>query len=136
MLSLIPDATVSLGVLGTLCTAMALRMSMYRLDGSPGDGVPFSPLTCFYDHQILTSEWAGIGGPLIVGLMLKSSVPREWTNALAAIFVLSRVVFASRVCLSPPKGKGNHKPYFYMGFPSMIVTYLSCFAMGALLIKP
>jgi hypothetical protein len=45
------------GALSMLGGALAFRMSLYRLAGSPGDGNPSSPLSKMSELQLLTSEW-------------------------------------------------------------------------------
>ena len=111
----IPSTYASLGLLGGLCTALALRMSFYRLAGSPGEAKPNSPLNVLSEVQLLTAEWAPLGAFLALAAKQKGA-PALPVDILTATFVASRVTFvASRFVGDSFK--------MAVGFPSMVVTY-------------
>ncbi len=126
-----PSALVSVGALGFLSVGMALRMSLYRLAGSPGDGEPNSPLTIFSQYQLLNAEWAPVGAFLAIANVVKGS-NKEWTNGLTFAFVAARCLFALLSIMPPLKSKKSLQ--FCMAFPAMCTTYFSAFGLASLLV--
>lgn len=116
----------ALGGLGGLCGLMALRMSMFRLAGSPGESDSKSPMNRFSEIQLLNAEWAPVGGFLILANILAKGQPSR-VNLLALAFVLSRLGFASKSFMP-----SNLR--FPVGFASMLVTYLSTLGLSGLLL--
>ena len=122
-----------IGVLGIQAGLQALRMSFFRLAGSPGESDPNSDLNRHYLAQQLTAEWNPLGMVLILaGRMIGNRGKKEcclqhcvFTGA-ANLFVISRLGFTAG-CLYFPQ---HHKKF---GMPTMIGTYLSVFTMGGIL---
>ena len=115
----------SMGALGVLYTALAFRMSMYRLAGSPGEDEPNSRLNRFHELQMLTAEWTPIGIGLGLALVFKNTAPTQWIELLVAAVVLTRYVFAATRIL---------KLSYVFGVLSMTGCYIATFAMSGLLI--
>jgi hypothetical protein len=114
-----------IGVLMLQHGLMALRMSMYRLAGSPGEGKPNSPLNRFSEQQLLHAEWAPVGAILGLALMHKGHLPPFYRDCLVGSFTLSRVCFSATPLLGLPH---------IVDIVSMTACYLSTIAMAALLI--
>lgn len=114
------------GALSLLSGGLALRMSFFRLAGSPGESDPNSPLNKWYETQCLAAEW----NPLAVGLLLAcfakkdESVLSAW---MAVALTASRFTFAIR-SFAPKKLQ------FPIGFVSMNVSYAAVFVLGASLL--
>jgi hypothetical protein len=83
------------GVLLLQYGLMALRMSMYRLAGSPGEGKPNSPLNRFSELQLLHAEWAPVGAILGLALLHQGKLPPFYRDCLIGSFALSRVAFTT-----------------------------------------
>uniref|UniRef100_A0A7S1QVY1 Uncharacterized protein n=1 Tax=Neobodo designis TaxID=312471 RepID=A0A7S1QVY1_NEODS len=81
------------GSLFVLYVLMALRMSFYRLAGSPGEDKPNSPLNRFYEIQMLTAEWVPIGAILSLALLYKGTLPGYYIECLVGAFTIARVAF-------------------------------------------
>jgi hypothetical protein len=127
MADLIPNAYLSLGILGALCGALALRMSMYRLAGSPGEDKPNSPLNRFSELQLLNAEWAPVGAFLTLAA-IQRGVPAASVNLLTALFVGSRLSFVASRFMG--------KLQFPVGATSMTVTYVATFGLSYLVAFP
>ncbi len=129
MLAWCPSTYASLGALGLLSVSMALRMSFYRLAGSPGDGEPNSPLTIFYEYQMLNAEWAPIGGFLALANLLRDKNP-EVTQLLTFGFFLTRFFFAFNAVSGRKRSALRHM----FNVANMTTCYLITFAMSASLL--
>ena len=128
----IPIGFQCIGALGALAVALALRMSFFRLAGSPGEGKINSPLERMYEAQQLTAEWAPLGCVLILANMLKGSKELElYVNYCALIFTVCRYVFVARYFL--PFNKGL---YMMCGMPTMIGCYTATAGLAAMLLCP
>jgi hypothetical protein len=121
-----------IGAMGALCGALALRMSFYRLAGSPGEGEEDSCLTKCYWCQQLTTEWFAIGTPLMLAVYLKK--PKGTLAKVAGIsnlvFTATRFTFAGARLFLPKEHQ------IKVGFPSMLGTYAATFAFAGILLNP
>jgi hypothetical protein len=124
--SFTPSAFASLGFLGAYSGALALRMSLYRLAGSPGEGNPNSPLERFSVQQLLNAEWAPVGAFLSLALVQQGSASRSSVDLLTAAFVASRVLFLAAHYVP----KALEEP---LDIVAMSTTYLTTFAMSGML---
>ncbi len=117
------DACVfaSIGALFVLYVLMAMRMSFYRLAGSPGEGKPGSPLERFHEVQMLAAEWTPIGAGLALGLVVKGTVPSFYRSCLVGAFVASRFLFTV--------SKLNRLPMI-VNVVSMVTCYTAALAMA------
>jgi hypothetical protein len=117
----------SLGALGALSGAMALRMSFYRVAGSPGEDKPNSPLNQMHERQQLHAEWAPLGAFLGLALFVKGTANKTHVAYLMALFTATRYVFAATAFLR----RSKRMP---VTMPAMIICYLTVFTQSALLI--
>ncbi len=128
MMSVDPTLLKCVGALGLLYGGLALRMSFYRMAGSPGEGKPDSPLTNMSELQLLTAEWVGAVAPLIIAAGLKDDGPlTPYVGTAAIVFTVSRYTFVSKL-LAPKALK------YPIGFTSMNASYLSTFLLAASLL--
>ena len=116
-------ALMSVGSLGVLCGLMALRMSFFRLAGSPGEGNPRSAMTRWSEYQLLNAEWAPVGAFLVLANLQKGTVPAELVQILAATFAATRWLFAIDGIFL------GHK----LGVPVMTTCYVATLALSATL---
>jgi hypothetical protein len=115
-----------IGALSLLSGALALKMSMFRLAGSPGEADPESPLNRWWLSQSLAAEW----NPLAIGLLLALHVRDDGSMVGymgALVLTAARFVFAMRSLL--PK-----RHWMTVGVPSMTVSYAAVFILGAKLL--
>lgn len=118
-------AYTSIAACGILYVLLALRMSFFRLAGSPGENKINSPLNRWYEVQMLTAEWTPIGIGLGLALLHKGTAPVEWVEWLLGAFCTARYIFAlSRIWFT----------FFPGSVVSMVTCYVSTAAMCALLI--
>ena len=103
-----------IGVLTALYGLLALRMSFYRMAGSPGEDKPNSPLNRMYELQMLTAEWVPIGCVLALGLVQKNTMSPYYRDCLFGAFTVSRLAFAGNRIVSGPH---------LVGMVSMITCY-------------
>jgi hypothetical protein len=123
----------SIGALGLLAVSLALRMSMYRLAGSPGENVVNSPLNRAYEAQQLTAEWTPLGICLILANLLKVTPETQgFLNIAAVTFCVCRYIFTARYFL--PTGVANS--IRQVSILAMTTCYFAAFALVALLFCP
>ena len=123
-----------IGILALQSCFQALRMSFFRLAGSPGENDPKSDLNRHHLAQQLTAEWNPLGMVLILAnrFLVKDADGDSWgcVFAIAAnLFVLSRVTFTLRVLFYE---KLSFLPNIALMMP-MIFCYAATAIMGALL---
>jgi hypothetical protein len=114
------------GALSLMSGALALRMSMFRLAGSPGEDKPNSPLNNWWLNQTLAAEW----NPLVIGLLLALHVRGDNSTASVATAITltaARFLFASKAFA--PKALA-----FPLGFGSMVTSYFAVFFLGGKLL--
>lgn len=114
------------GALALVSGALGLKMSMFRLAGSPGEKDPESALNKWWLSQSLAAEWNPVVWALLFGLQFLGdfSVP---SKTLAVSLTASRIAFATRPLWSSKGG-------YFVGFSSMIVTYLTTFLLASRLL--
>ena len=115
-----------IGTLFLLYVALAFRMSLYRLAGSPGEDKPNSPLNRFYEVQMLTAEWVPVGAILALALLYKGTLPSFYIDCLVGSFTLSRILFAAAAL--------RYIPIFAVRVVAMSTCYLVTIAMAAALV--
>lgn len=114
------------GALSLLSGGLALKMSMFRLAGSPGENDPASPLNNWWLAQSLAAEWNPVAIGLLLALHLRNdSSPVAYGFALA--LTIARFVFAARVVA--PKSL-----WYSIGMPSMVTSYVAVFILGGKLL--
>jgi hypothetical protein len=114
------------GALSLMSGALALRMSMFRLAGSPGEDKPNSPLNNWWLNQTLAAEW----NPLVIGLLLALHVRGDNSTASVATAITltaARFLFASKAFA--PKVLA-----FPLAFGSMVTSYSAVFFLGGKLL--
>jgi hypothetical protein len=117
-----------IAVLAGLYGLLALRMSMFRLAGSPGEAKPNSPLNRFSEVQLLTAEWIPVGAVLALALVQKGALPAFYRDCLFGTFTVARVTFAAaKLGFIPGLG-------FPLGVASMVSCYLATFGMAGALV--
>ncbi|CUG05837.1 membrane-associated protein, putative [Bodo saltans] len=116
------------GALSLLSGALAFRMSLFRLAGSPGEDKPNSPINNWGLTQCLAAEW----NPLVIGLLLALHLRGDNSTvsvATAVALTASRIVFAGRTVA--PKALA-----YPVSFGSMVTSYLGVFLLsGKLLLE-
>ena len=111
-----------IGSLFTMYVLMALRMSFYRLAGSPGENKPNSPLNKFYEVQMLTAEWIPVGSILGLALLYKATLPGFYIECLVGGFTIARFVFTIV--------KLEYVPVHFLGVVSMTSCYICTLLMA------
>ena len=110
-----------IGVLTALYGLLALRMSFYRMAGSPGEDKPNSPLNRMYELQMLTAEWVPIGCVLGLALVQKNTMSPYYRDCLVGAFTVARLAFAGNSI-----ARGPH----LVGMVSMITCYSATLLMA------
>lgn len=116
----------SAGTLSLFGGLLALKMSFFRLAGSPGEQDPESPLNKWWLSQTLAAEW----NPLCIGLFLAMHVKGDDSDVAkysAILLTFARLVFGVRHLF--PKSL-----YFPIGFPSMVTSYAAVFVLSSKLL--
>ena len=116
------------GALAILGNGHGLRMSFFRVAGSPGEADPNSSLNKFYLAQQLTAEWNGTLLPLFLALQAAKITDTAAVGTVVAI-TASRIAFGVKTTGVFPKAVV--KP---IGYVTMITTYLGTFYLGGRLI--
>ena len=116
------------GALAVLGNGLGLRMSFFRVAGSPGEADPNSPLQKMYLAQQLTAEWNGTLLPLFLALNAAKITDSAAVGTVVAI-TASRIAFGVKVTGVTPSSLS--KP---IGYVTMITTYLGTFYLGGRLI--
>ena len=120
------------GAIGALCGAMAWKMTLFRLAGSPGEGEEKSPLTKWYWAQQLTCEWASIGTPLLLALQMRNlsedTTKGKVAKIAATVFTVTRFTFAIARTVAPDS------LIFPLSAGSMVPTYAATFTMAGVLV--
>ena len=116
-----------IGALSLLGGALALRMSLFRMAGSPGENDARSPLNRTSEMQLLTAEWNPVGITLMLALILRRDTSYLAT-LFAALFTAGRFLFTLRL----------YAPEFAaypVGFIGMNLTYATTFGLACRLLQ-
>lgn len=106
-----------IGSLAGLSLTLALRMSFFRLAGSPGESDPNSNLNDWYLHQQLASEW----NPLLMILFLALQVQKVDSPIATTAAV---IVTASRFAFFLKRFVPVQSLKFPLSFVAMNATYV------------
>ena len=117
-----------IGSLGALSVVLGFRMSLFRINGSPGENQPDSPLNRWHLANQLHSEWAPVGVGMALALAMRGTAQHNGlARNLIALFSLSRWVFAGAVIYCPK---------IQLMMPSMMTMYGTLAGMALLLLCP
>jgi hypothetical protein len=119
----------SMGSLGALSFLLGFRMSLYRMNDSPGERDPHSDLNKWSLQQHLHAEWMPVGVGLGLALVAKGTMRRSaLARNLLAFFAASRWIFTvANLTMKNPKP---------VMMPAMTAMYATVLGMSTMLLIP
>lgn len=117
-----------IGSLGVLSGLLGARMSVYRVNGSPGEADPNSELNRWHLANQLHAEWAPVGVGLGLALLARGTLQKSQTaRNMVAVFATARWIFTLALLFCDQMAvKG----------PAMGAMYGTTFAMAGMLLTP
>jgi len=114
------------GALAILAGGLGVKMSQFRVAGSPGENDPNSALNKWYLHNQLVAEWNATLIPLFLAANVAGVNDRAAT-AVIVVATLGRYGFLLK--LIAPRNK-----QVLIGAPCHLPTYVACVYLGIRLV--